>query len=222
MPSADVILASAAAIANGWRPLAIAWHLFFAHQILTIVFRCRPSQRSAAFNLVLPLISVSVLAWLSGNPFNGTAFAALAVVLAGIARRLPPHPISIASAPLLAAGALLVLFGSVYPHFLSTERWIEYTYAAPLGLLPCPTVAAVIGMTLILNLLGSRSWSITLAAAGVAYGAIGIFSLGVSLDYGLLAGAIVLGGMVVRRSIPPQRIHLDESTRERRAGSRAA
>jgi hypothetical protein len=34
---------------------------------------------------------------------------------------------------------------------------------------------------------------LTLAGAGFVYGAIGVFTLGVTLDYGLLAGAVVLG-----------------------------
>lgn len=222
MPPADVILASLTAIANEWRPLAIAWHLFVANQILALLFGCRPSQRSVAFNLVLPVVSVSVLAWLSGNPFNGSLFAVLALVLGGIAYRMRAQSIVVSSRPVLVAGSLLVLFGWVYPHFLTTARWIEYAYAAPLGLLPCPTLAALIGLTLILDLLESKSWSITLAASGLLYGAIGVFRLGVSLDYGLLAGTIVLAGVVVRRSIASQPKAFDDFARQRSHVSRAA
>ena len=39
-----------------------------------------------------------------------------------------------------------------------------------------------------------NAWSITLAAAGLIYGAVGFFVLGVELDYALLAGALVLVG----------------------------
>ena len=42
--------------------------------------------------------------------------------------------------------------------------------------------------------LGSVAWSITLAVAGLVYGAVGVFVLGVQLDYALLAGALVLVG----------------------------
>jgi hypothetical protein len=84
----------------------------------------------------------------------------------------------------------LAVFGWFYPHFLATDRWIAYAYAAPLGLLPCPTLSAVIGITLILDFLGSRSWALTLAAAGLVYGVIGVFALGVMLDYALVAGAL--------------------------------
>jgi hypothetical protein len=37
---------------------------------------------------------------------------------------------------------------------------------------------------------GSRGWTLTLAAAGLVYGAIGVFVLGVTLDVVLLGGAL--------------------------------
>jgi hypothetical protein len=89
---------------------------------------------------------------------------------------------------------MLIAFGWGYPHFLETDRWMTYAYAAPLGVLPCPTLSALIGATLILGLLGSAVWSITLAAAGLVYGTVGVFVLGVQLDYVLLAGTLVLVG----------------------------
>jgi hypothetical protein len=64
----------------------------------------------------------------------------------------------------------------------------------PLGVLPCPTLAAVIGATLVCGLLGSAPWTIALVIAGLVYGAVGFFSLGVQLVYVLVAGALVLLG----------------------------
>ena len=98
-----------------------------------------------------------------------------------------------------AAGALLVLYGSAYPHFLLGESWNTYLYAAPFGLLPCPTLSVAIGVTLMLGMFRSTLWSNTLVAAGVAYGAIGVVRLGVVLDYGLLAGAALLAGAILAR-----------------------
>jgi hypothetical protein len=60
--------------------------------------------------------------------------------------------------------------------------------AAPLGLSPCPTLSAVIGLTLMLDLVWSRAWSWMLAAFGAAYGLIGALRLGVAIDV-LLFGA---------------------------------
>jgi hypothetical protein len=222
MPSADAVLASLTAIANEWRSFAIAWHLFFANQILALCLGCRPSQRTVAFSLVFPVVSVSALAWLSGNPFNGLVFLALAFLLRGLAYRLTVQPVRFSSGAMLAAGSLLLIFGWVYPHFLAATRWIEYAYAAPLGLLPCPTLAALIGLTLILDLLQSKAWSLALATAGLAYGAIGVFRLGVPLDYGLLAGAIVLAGVVIRRWIASRSTAIGYTHREEPPALRAA
>lgn len=193
MPSPETILSLAAMIANEYRTAAIGWHVFLGTLLLALLVGWRPSNRLAGYLLAAPLLSVSVLAWASGNPFNGATFAVLALWLIGLASSLSTQPVNLASLPLLLVGALLVAFGWTYPHFLTADHWTAYTYAAPFGLLPCPTLSAVIGLTLVLGMLRSKAWSITLAAAGFVYGAIGVFTLGVTLDYGLLAGASVLG-----------------------------
>ena len=86
-----------------------------------------------------------------GNPFNGAVFVALALLLIGVATRLSRQPVTVASSRVLLPGALLIAFGWTYPHFLATEHWAAYTYAAPFGLLPCPTLSAAIGITLVLD-----------------------------------------------------------------------
>ena len=77
MPSSDAILASATTIANEWRAVAVAWHGVLA--VLLTAFFCgwRPSNRVVAYVLSAPFLSVSAAAWVWGNPFNGTVFAAL-------------------------------------------------------------------------------------------------------------------------------------------------
>jgi hypothetical protein len=195
MPSPETILDGAASIANGWRTLAIGWHALLGTLVIALLIGWRPSNRLAGNLFAAPLLSVSALAWASGNPFNGATFAALALFLIGIATRLSKEPVNVASPLLLLLGTVLVAFGWTYPHFLTADHWTAYTYAAPFGLLPCPTLSAVIGLTLVFGMLRSKLWSMTLAAAGFAYGAIGVFTLGVTLDYGLLAGATMLGAI---------------------------
>jgi hypothetical protein len=190
--SSEVILSSLAAIANEWRTLAVAWHVLAAALLLAIATRRRLSTRFAGCLLVLPLISVSALAWVSGNPFNGAVFAMLGLVLMVIATALPAETVSIAPTIYVVPGVLLVAFGWVYPHFLDAAHWTTYLLGAPLGLLPCPTLSAVIGVTLMIGLFRSAAWRSTLIGAGAVYGMVGIFGLGVSLDVGLLAGAAVL------------------------------
>jgi hypothetical protein len=199
MPSTEAILDGLTAIANDWRGLAIGWHVFLATVIVGMSAGWRPTNRAAAVLLILPLLSVSAMAWSSANPFNTATFAALALVLGSIARRLASRPVRVSRPWLVVSGALLLTFAWVYPHFLHARTWVAYIYAAPLGLIPCPTLSAVIGATLILGLLESRAWSLTIAVTGLAYGAIGIFRLGVRIDVALLAGAALLAVAAQRR-----------------------
>jgi hypothetical protein len=197
MPSANAILDSAASIANGWWTLATAWHALFGLLVVGLIAGWRPSHRVAGYLLAAPFMSVSVLAWSVGNPFNGSAFAALALSLMLVASRLPTSNVQLGPRTQVAAGAALLAFGWTYPHFVTVSHWTGYLYAAPLGLLPCPTLAAVIGVTLSLCGLRSRGWSVALVAAGFVYGVVGVFALGVALDYALLGGAIVLGAVAL-------------------------
>jgi hypothetical protein len=206
-PSADV-LAGLTAIANAWRSVAIAWHVVFAALVCVLVVGWRPSRRLLGICLAAPLATVGVLSWTAGNPFNGTVFAALSVGLAMLAARLPARAIRIAPPALAGPGALLVAFGWVYPHFLQTGEWTSYLYAAPLGLLPCPTLSAVIGLSLIVNLLGSRSWAIALGSAGILFGVIGAVRLEVGVDLILLAGAGYTVFAALSRHRAPQHIRV--------------
>ncbi len=192
MPPADVILAAATVIANDWRTLAIAWHAALAVFLISLAAGWRPSGRSAGSLLAVPLLSVSALAWHSGNPFTGFACALTALMLIAGARRLPAGAVMCASPGVLAAASALIAYGWMYPHFLITQRWVAYAYASPFGLLPCPTLSAILGLALALGLHRSPMMAATLAASAILYGAIGVFTLGVALDYGLLAGAVGL------------------------------
>lgn len=192
MPSPDAILGGLTAIANQWRELAIGWHVVFGAALAALAFGWRPSIHLAGYALVIPLLSVSAAAWASGNPFNGSTFVLFAVALLIVVTGLSDERVRVAPAVFAVPGLLLVAFGWSYPHFVEAGSWAAYAYAAPLGVLPCPTLAAVIGLTLIFRGLESTAWSVTLAAAGFVYGAIGALRLGVTLDYGLLAGAAIL------------------------------
>ena len=190
MPSASEILSGLSLVANQWRDVAIAWHVALGLSVFAIVVGWRPSARIAAHALALPLLSVSVAAFAFGNAVNGLAFTTLSLTLSTRARRLASEPIGTSPPVVAGAAAALVAFGTGYPHFLEANHWTEYAYAAPLGLLPCPTLAALTGVSMLCGHFGSRGWGYTLATADLAYGAIGVFVLGVTLDYVLVAGAL--------------------------------
>ena len=191
MPTPDQILSGLGQIANTWQSLAVFWHVYFGALALALLLGWRPSVRIAGTLLAVPLLSVSILAWTAGNPFNGTLFAVSGIALIAIALRQPGEPVQIGPAWAVIAGALLLAFGWVYPHFLETTSFLPYLYSAPTGLIPCPTLSAVIGLGLIVGGLGSRAWSLVLGATGLFYGLFGTLRLGVSLDWALVAGAAV-------------------------------
>jgi hypothetical protein len=171
MPAPEDLLVGLAEIANSRREFAITWHVYFAILAAALAVGMRPTKSISGVLLALPLFSVGFLAWRTGNPFNGTVF--------------------------IFAGALTFIFGWTYPHFLETRSYVPYVYAAPMGLIPCPTLSIIIGSTLIVDGLGSGAWSLVLGATGVFYGVFGAFVLGVPLDLVVLICAALLIGMVL-------------------------
>ncbi len=199
MPDPTQILSGLRAIANSSRDLAIGWHIVGWLVAARIALGWRPQRRGVAIILALPLLSVAALAWKHGNPFNGIVLSAAAVVLVGLGSTLPKTPTDRAVPWARALGGAIMIYGLVYPHFLDARSSLEYLYAAPTGLVPCPTISFVIGVALALDGLGSRPWSLVLAGFGLFYAVFGMFRLGVVLDVGLLVGAIALAALVRTR-----------------------
>jgi len=192
MPLPDVILDGLTTIANDWRWLAIAWHVFAAVLLLQFLAGWRPSAQMVAALLIAPIASVSLVSWFSNMVFNAAAFAALCAALIASVRRFGGEPVKPAGPVRIALSTAFLFLGWAYPHFVVAESWVTYTYAAPVGLVPCPTLLVVIGITLTLPRLGSRLWVMSLTAAGLAYGLIGVFRLGVMLDWGLILASATL------------------------------
>jgi hypothetical protein len=191
MPTSEAILNGLSVIANQWRLLAVVWHLYFAVLAGGLLWGVRPSRRTSALLLALPLVSVSILAWLAANPFNGALTGLFAIALLVIAFRMSPEEVEIAPTWLAGIGVVLAAFGWLYPHFLQTDSFVPYLYAAPTGLVPCPTLSIITGFSLILGGMQSRPWSMTLGVAGLFYGLFGALRLGVTIDLLLLVGAIL-------------------------------
>jgi hypothetical protein len=193
MPGPEEILATLERTANEWMLIAIAWHIVIVAALLAAIAGWRPGRRTAGVLLTLPLLSVSALSWIEGNPFNGTALLAVAGALMIIAAQWPGgEAVAGGSAWSAAAGAIVLAFGLIYPHFLAQQSPMVYLYAAPTGLVPCPTLAAVVGITLLAGGLGSAAWGFMLGAASMSYGLFGVLRLGVLIDAGLVAGAAAL------------------------------
>lgn len=192
MPSAPMIIAHLTLATNRATGVAMAWHAAIAAGIVALILGVRPSRRGAGVMLAAPIVSAAAVALALGNPFNGTILAALALALIWLALRLGTAPVASGPAPARAAGVLLVAFGSLYPHFLQNGTLPDYLYAAPTGVIPCPTLSLVIGFALIAGGLRSPAWSLTLSVSGLFYGLFGVARLGVYLDIPLIAGAAAL------------------------------
>lgn len=190
MPTSTEILSGLAAIANDWIAVAVAWHVAVAVALAAIAIGWRPHIRTARLLIAALPASVAIAALVHGNPFNGIVFAGATVLLISLALRdRVEAPLA---SPLWArwAGGAMIAFGWLYPHFLVGDPW-RYLYAAPLGLVPCPTLSMAIGLALLVPG-GRRAWSLTLASIGVFYALFGALRLGVLIDFGLLAGALAL------------------------------
>lgn len=189
MPSPEQIIAGLASTANEWWLLALFWHVYFAALAL-LILRARISPPLTGILLSLPLVSVSALAWWTGNPFNRTVFLVSATALFVLALRVP-RPTKAAPPMAMIAGMAMFMFGWMYPHFLNTTSLLPYLYAAPTGLIPCPTLSIIVGLTLLAGGL-SGAWSLALASLAAFYGLFGTFVLGVPIDLFLAGGAATL------------------------------
>jgi hypothetical protein len=192
MPTSAQILVSLASIANGAASYAVAVHVFVALAAIAWAAGFRIRRRVAVVLFCAPVGAVSVFASVYHVAFNAMVFAllALALLIAGLrsdrAWRAAP------SLPLALLGGVLLGFGWMYPHFLETRSPLAYLYASPLGLLPCPTLAFLIGLSLSAGVPGGRLSARVLGAAGLFYGVWGVVKLGVWIDGLLLAGALGL------------------------------
>lgn len=192
MPDVDYILHGLREITAEWPVLAVLWHLCLAAIVAALVAGWRPERRDLGLYLLLPLVSVSALAWLHWDPFNGTVIAALGLALLVVSMLLGREQVTTGPLWMSIPGVLLVAFGWGYPHFVDTEAWWPYLYRAPTGLIPSPTLAALAGMSMICASFGSRVWAWFLGLGGLFYGILGAAYLGIAMDWMLAAGAALL------------------------------
>jgi len=190
MPPADQILNGLREIANNWKVISILWHFYLGVFLIILALGLRPSTRLAGSLLVLPLLSVSIFAWLTPNPVNGMVFALVGVGLLLIAFRMSHDRVRIASRRFMIPGAILAAFGWIYPELLDTPSFVPYLYSAPTGVIPCATLIILIGFALILDGLDSRGFCTLLGVIGLLYGVMGVAYLRITSDGMLIISAI--------------------------------
>jgi hypothetical protein len=202
MLNAAEILAGLGRITNEAFVHAVLWHVIVGVAAAALWLGWRPSPRLAGGLLCLPLVSVSGFAWAFGNPFNGSSFGLLALLLGWIAWRTPKGAVTSSPRWTTALGGLLIVFAWSYPHFLVGRPGYAYLVGAPLGLIPCPTLSLVIGVGLIGYGPNTKGWSFVLASAGVFYALFGALRLGVVIDLALLTGSIAIGARAMATGMP--------------------
>lgn len=212
MPSSALILEGLRRTAHDAVVIAGAWHLVLFGLLVALFLGWRPTRRTGSMLLGLPLASVAVTALVFSSPFNAVMFAIVAALLVVLGARLPRERVQGISTSVRLAAACLLAFGWVYPHFFWESGLLPFLYAAPIGLVPCPTLAVVLGLALAAGGFGTRAWSAVLASFGLFYGLFGVFRLGVVIDLGLVIGALALlatstfrrqvGTVLRRRAVP--------------------
>lgn len=192
MPTKEELLAGLTSLANGYSNIAITWHIIILILIAALFAGWKPGNSLMILLLSSLLMSVSVFAGLDGNMFNAAIFAFLVIVSIYATLRSGNDIIRGDRSWPDIAGLLLIIFGFIYPEFLQTDSLLEFAYAAPTGLIPCPTLSVLTGFALLYRGFGSVTWSLTIVAAGIFYGFFGVFYLGVNLDWFLVAGSLLL------------------------------
>ncbi len=194
MPDAQAILQRLAYTASEFVTVAMVWHLTIAVAVVLLLARLwRPSERAAATLLAFPALSVAALAWQPSTAFNAIMFLALAGLLMSVAARLERVPAQGGPRWAQWSGGAALGFAWAYPHFFGSfaPSWF-YVSAAPIGVLPCPTLAAIAGFGLLAGGFGSRAWLLCVALPSLAYALFGVLYLRVWLDLGLLLAAVAL------------------------------
>lgn len=191
MTRIEQILTSVQTIVNEYSLIAIIWHALFYFLIAALLLKWSPSNKILGILLCLPLISVSVFAWIAGNPFNGSLFAIAAILIFIFGLKAPAQAVETSKLIFFLSGIFMVSFGLVYPHFIKPDSVLGYFYASPAGLIPCPTLSILIGLALIFNGFGSQSISLLLIIFGLFYGIFGVTKLKVQIDLFLIFGALM-------------------------------
>jgi len=191
MPAPTHVLAQLSTIANETTWLAMLWHAALLIALSAFLRGWRPTRRTAALLLAIPIASVGIVAATYGNVFNTLVFGGLTVALVTIALRIRDDQVGRAADWQILVGHSFVGFGVLYPHFLDQHPPLAYLVAAPFGTLPCPTLAVIIGFTLLAGGF-SKAWNLTLVFFAVFYGTVGVMQLGVWIDIALVLGGLTL------------------------------
>lgn len=190
MPTAESILDSLRQISQRYQNVAIAWHMIiYSFLVVYTVSNKIPPARYLFYFISGLLLSVATVSWVAGNPFNGIVFGLGFLGMLYLSKKSPVRKAEV-SALYQATGLLFMIAGLLYPHFLEGDL-VSYLYAAPTGLIPCPTLLFISGLMLLLPYQISKcGYGIILL--DLLYGTAGVFSLHIYGDALLFGAAAIL------------------------------
>jgi hypothetical protein len=200
MPTTESITRVLAAMANDLAWLAVAWHVVILGALVAILCGWRPASRVACILLTSPIMSVALASIAYGNLFNAISFGLLAFVLAVLGEGLPQRHVERGPMWSVLVGCALMTFGLAYPHFVEGS-WIRVMAAAPLGVVPCPTLAFVAGAVIVAAGFASRAIPLLFMIWVGFYSWFGVRHLGVTLDLGLGVALLALIAVFVRNDM---------------------
>jgi hypothetical protein len=192
MLTKEEILAGLTSLANEYSNIAIAWHIIILMIIAALFAGWKPGNSLMILLLSSLLMSVSLFASRQGNFFNASIFAFLVIISIYATLKSGNGNITGDRSWADITGLILIMFGLFYPEFLKSGSLLEYTYASPTGLIPCPTLSVLTGFALVYKGFRSQIWSSASGISGVFYGVLGVIYLGVYIDLVLVAGSAVL------------------------------
>jgi hypothetical protein len=192
MLTKEEILAGLTSLANEYSNIAIAWHFIIFIIVAALFAGWKPGNSLMILLLSSLLMSVSLFAGRQGNFFNAAIFVFLVIISIYATLRASNGNITGDRSWADISGLLLIIFGLLYPEFLKTGSLIEYTYASPIGLIPCPTLSVLTGFALVYKGFRSQIWSLAIGIFGLLYGAFGVIYLGMYIDLLLVAGSVLL------------------------------
>lgn len=163
---------------------------------------------------MLPAASVMGVAIAENNPFNAALFGLFWLLNTwGALRVEKSEPAARGSAWAVALGLLSIAYATAYGHFAAGPRaLVQLVGHGPIGVLPCPTLAAIAGLALIFGGASSHGLQLTTAAWALFYGLVGVLWLKVTLDLGLVLAGLALLALGLRthaskRSRAAQQLH---------------
>jgi hypothetical protein len=192
MPAPHQILEQLTRLATEGRMLGLIWHLALLVGLALVVAKKWESRASLAVAAVFPMFTASLVAFAVGNWVNGLVLDLGALTMVVISRKFTGTPIEIGRPIPFTVGVATMLYAVFYTHFTSIHSWTD-VWMTPIGVLPCPTMALVIGLGLMAGGFRSRAWSLTAAVLGLGYSLFGVFVLKVQWDLGLFAASVVMG-----------------------------